>query len=444
MMMAALAAVGGISSTYINMIGDFFQSFLGFAGTTQWAAGLHIVWLMLAASLIRKPGAATTVGIIKGIVEFLTGNTHGLIVLIVNITAGLIIDLVLIGNKKNKINLSYYLAAGVSSASNIIVFQFIADIPSDVLTLIAILSTSAVSFVSGVVFGGLVVRVLLAAIEKAGVYHPEKLVEGNRKISAFYRIGSISIFVIFAALLFIYLGNSNSKNVRISGEVDAPYAFSAGDTEIELVEITEEYNGVERDYTGYAIIDIILEANPKIENGLILIEANDGYSYFVSYLEAIENNHVILAVQNEGKNVSYNLVGAESSKAWVRGVSELILMKNGGIQVEGEINRSFTFLPEEWQNSMDSAYIDFGEDQIKLQGVELREIVDHSDPKDEAAQIVLVSHDENRIISFEELNGSLKECRIFISQGDSGVEYILAKMSGDILLKNILTIEITK
>jgi len=443
-MMAALAAVGGISSTYINMIGDFFQSFLGFAGTTQWAAGLHIVWLMLAASLIRKPGAATTVGIIKGIVEFLTGNTHGLIVLIVNITAGLIIDLVLIGNKKNKINLSYYLAAGVSSASNIIVFQFIADIPSDVLTLIAILSTSAVSFVSGVVFGGLVVKALLAAIEKAGVYHPEKLIEGNRKISAFYLIGSISIFVIFAALLFISLGNSNSKNVRISGEVDAPYAFSASDTEIELVEITEEYNGVERDYTGYAIIDIILEANPKIENGLILIEANDGYSYFVSYLEAIENNHVILAVQNEGKNVSYNLVGAESSKAWVRGVSELILMKNGGIQVEGEINRSFTFLPEEWQNSMDSAYIDFGEDQIKLQGVELREIIDHSDPKDEAAQIVLVSHDENRIISFEELNGSLKECRIFISQGDSGVEYILAKMSGDILLKNILTIEITK
>jgi len=444
MMMAALAAVGGISSTYINMIGDFFQSFLGFAGTTQWAAGLHIVWLMLAASLIRKPGAATTVGMIKGIVEFLTGNTHGLIVLIVNITAGLIIDLVLIGNKKNKINLSYYLAAGVSSASNIIVFQFIADIPSDVLTLIAILSTSVVSFVSGVVFGGVVVKALLAAIEKAGIFHPEKLIKGNRKRSAFYLIGSISIFIIFAALMFISLGKRNSKNVKISGEVDAPYEFSAGDTEIELLEISEEYNGVERDYTGYALIDIILDANPKIENGLILMEANDGYSYFVSYLEALENNHVILAVQNEGKNVSYNLVGAESSKAWVRGVSELILMKNEGIPVKGEVNRSFIFLPEEWQNSMDSAKIDFREDKIKLQGVELREIVDYSDPKDEAVQIVLLSLDENRIISFEELNGRLKECRIFISQGDSGVEYILAKMNGDILLKNILTLEVAK
>ena len=444
MMMAALAAVGGISSTYINMIGDFFQSFLGFAGTTQWAAGLHIVWLMLAASMIRKPGAATTVGIIKGIVEFLTGNTHGLIVLIVNITAGLIIDLVLIGNKKNKFNLLYYLAAGVSSASNIIVFQFVADIPSDVLTLIAILSTSAVSFVSGVVFGGLVVRALLAAIEKAGIYHPEKLVGGNKKVSVFYLIGSISILIIFAALLFISLSNNDSRNVRISGEVDVPYEFSVGNTEIELLEISEELNGVERDYTGYALIDIILAANPKVENGLILIEASDGYSYFVSYLEALENNHVILAIQNEGENVSYNLVGAESSKAWVRGVSELILMKNEGIPVKGEVNRSFIFLPEEWQSSMDSANIDFGEDKIKLQGVELREIVDYSDPKDEAVEIVLVSRDENRIISFEELNGSLKECRIFISQGDSAVEYILAKMSGDILLKNVLTLEVTK
>jgi len=444
MMMAALAAVGGISSTYVNMIGDFFQSFLGFAGTTQWAAGLHIVWLMLAASMIRKPGAATTVGIIKGIVEFLTGNTHGLIVLIVNIVAGLIIDLVLIGNKKNKITLSYYLAAGVSSASNIIIFQFIADIPSDVLTLIAILSTSAVSFVSGVVFGGLVVRALLTAIEKAGIYHPERLVEGNRKTSAFYLIGSISIVVIFAAILFISLGKSNSRNVRISGEVDAPYEFLAGDTEIELLKISAEYNGVERDYTGYALIDIIMVANPKIENGLILIEASDGYSYFVSFQEALGNNHIILAVQNEEKDVSYNLIGAESTKAWVRGVSELILTKNEGILVEGEVNRPFIFLPEEWQKFMDSANIDFGENKIKLQGVELREIVDSSDPKDDAVEIMLVSSGESRIISFDELNGSLKECRIFISQGDSGVEYILANMSGDILLKNILTLEVMK
>ena len=51
MMMAALAAIGGVTSTYVNALGDVAQSFLGFAGTTQWAAGLHVLWLVLAAGL---------------------------------------------------------------------------------------------------------------------------------------------------------------------------------------------------------------------------------------------------------------------------------------------------------------------------------------------------------------------------------------------------------
>jgi len=444
MLMAALAAVGGITSTYINMIGDFFQSFLGFAGTTQWAAGLHIIWLMLAALMIRKPGAATTAGVIKGIVEFLTGNTHGLIVLIVNIAAGLIIDLVMIGNKQKKINLSFYLAAGVSSASNIIVFQLFAAFPSDVLILIAIVSTSVVSFISGVVFGGLLVRALLAAIEKAGIFHPEKKVGANRKISVFYLISAISITIIFAAVLFLSQANGNFEYVKISGVVNSPYEFSASDTEIELFEISGEYNGVVRDYSGYALIDIVNKAIPNVEDGLIFIKAGDGYSYFIPYAEVLGNDHVILAVQDGEEYTSYDIVGAESTKAWVRGVSELILMKNEGIQVKGEVNKPFTFLPDEWQSSMDSANIDFGDEWIKLQGVQIREIVDHSDPIDESIEIVLVGSEENRIISYEELNGSLKENRIFISQADSGVEYIIANMSGDILLRNLIALEVRK
>ena len=335
--MAALAAVGGITSTYINMIGDFFQSFLGFAGTTQWAAGLHILWLMLAASMIRKPGAATTAGVIKGIVEFLTGNTHGLIVLIVNIAAGLIIDLVLIGNKQKRINLSFCLAAGISSASNIIVFQFFAAFPSDVLVLLAIISTSVVSFVSGVVFGGLLVRALLTAIEKAGIYHPEKSVNANKKTPVFYLISVISIFIIIATGLMISQTSKKFQYVRISGAVNVPYEFLASVTEIELLEISGEYNGVTRDYIGYALIDIVNKASPKIEDGLIFIKAGDGYSYFIPYKEALVNDHVILAVQNGEENTSYDIVGAESTKAWVRGVSELILMKNEGFQVRGEV-----------------------------------------------------------------------------------------------------------
>ena len=75
LLMAALAALGGIASTAINTLGDAMQSVLGFAGTTQWAAGLHVLMLTLAGGLVGKLGAGTITGLLKGGVELLTGNT---------------------------------------------------------------------------------------------------------------------------------------------------------------------------------------------------------------------------------------------------------------------------------------------------------------------------------------------------------------------------------
>ncbi len=93
LMMAALAALGGITSTAINAFGDFVQSIVGFAGTTQWAAGLHVLWLTLAVGLTGKQGAGTVTGLLKGGVELLSGNTHGILILLVDLVAGLLIDL---------------------------------------------------------------------------------------------------------------------------------------------------------------------------------------------------------------------------------------------------------------------------------------------------------------------------------------------------------------
>ncbi|MFC1879543.1 hypothetical protein ACFLZW_06475 [Chloroflexota bacterium] len=53
-LIAAPAALGGVSSTYINTLGDLVQSVTGFAGATQWAAGFHVLWLVLSAELVRK------------------------------------------------------------------------------------------------------------------------------------------------------------------------------------------------------------------------------------------------------------------------------------------------------------------------------------------------------------------------------------------------------
>ncbi len=51
LMMTALAAPGGVTSTYVNALGDVFQSILSFAGATQWVAGLHILWQTLVQEI---------------------------------------------------------------------------------------------------------------------------------------------------------------------------------------------------------------------------------------------------------------------------------------------------------------------------------------------------------------------------------------------------------
>jgi ABC-type thiamin/hydroxymethylpyrimidine transport system permease subunit len=131
--MGALAALGGVSSTYVNMIGNIFQASMGVAGTTQWAAGLHILWLVLSFGIIGKPGSGLITGILKGAVELLSGNTHGIIILLVDIVAGLLVEFVFLFFR-NKRNLgAFLLAGGISSASNVYVFQTFAFLPRDVL-----------------------------------------------------------------------------------------------------------------------------------------------------------------------------------------------------------------------------------------------------------------------------------------------------------------------
>jgi len=169
LMMAALAALGGVVSTYVNAVGDLFQSFLGFAGTTQWAAGLHVLWLTLAVGLTGKQGAGTVTGILKGVVELLSGNTHGLLVVLVDIVAGLLVDLGFLPFRNKDSLPAYALAGGLASASNVFAFQLFASLPADVLAYGAMVLVGGVAFVSGVLFAGLLGRVLLNALRRAGV-----------------------------------------------------------------------------------------------------------------------------------------------------------------------------------------------------------------------------------------------------------------------------------
>lgn len=59
--------------------------------TSQVLSGMHVTWLILASVLVRKKGAGTMTGIIKGLVEMCLFSYHGVFVLIMSAVEGLVV-----------------------------------------------------------------------------------------------------------------------------------------------------------------------------------------------------------------------------------------------------------------------------------------------------------------------------------------------------------------
>ncbi len=201
LIMAVLAALGGVSSSAISNVRVALHAVFPSPIGMQPLAGIHVLWLVIAVGLIRKPGAATVTSLLAGTVELLAGNPHGLLVVLYSGLAGVSVDAVwiLLGGRDRP--LTYVLAGGVGAASNVLVLAFGASLPAQgaVLTVMALLG--GVSFVSGVLLAGLLGWWLLAALRAAGiagVQPAEAPVRGNRR--AWAGVGLLGLAVMLAGL----------------------------------------------------------------------------------------------------------------------------------------------------------------------------------------------------------------------------------------------------
>ncbi len=112
--------------------------------------------------LIRNRGAATFVGALKGAMEMLLPNHLGPFVFLLSLVEGLTVDLMLLPFGKNR-PLLVYLAAGLSSASNVAILQLflLPYLPTG-----ALLSMYLTSFSSGILFGGYLGLKSLTGLER--------------------------------------------------------------------------------------------------------------------------------------------------------------------------------------------------------------------------------------------------------------------------------------
>jgi ABC-type thiamin/hydroxymethylpyrimidine transport system permease subunit len=439
LMMAALAALGGVVSTYVNAIGDFFQSILGFAGTTQWAAGLHVLWLTLAVGLTGKQGAGTVTGILKGAVELLSGNTHGLLVVLVDIVAGLLVDLGFLPFRNKDSLPAYTLAGGLASASNVFVFQLFASLPADVLVYGAMLLIGGVAFVSGVLFAGLLGQVLLNALRRAGVVKDRPSVPMNRRIYPIFLAGA----AVLTLALGIYLHQTllGPATVHIGGAVQAPYDYPLEHGDIPSITAEATLRDVTSRYTGVPVREVVDRAQPQPNASLLLIRASDGYAFFVSMDEVRENEGLLLAPQGEGEDASYNIVGARNSKAWVRGLEEMAVIGSATLQVTGALEHPSLYDPDDWQFEMDSTRLDVGEGPKKYQGAPLSKVLQAMGPRPEAATVVLHTDGEPVSIPLPDVLGD-DDLRIFTIIGETNVSFTAACMDGEVIVPKVIRIEV--
>lgn len=439
LIMAVLAALGGVTSTYINTIGDAAQAALGFPGATQWAAGLHTIWIVLAVGILRKTGSGTMMGILKGAVELMSGNSHGVIILLINLVAGLLVDFSFFIFRDKRSIAPYLVAGALSAGSNVIVFQLIATLPANIVAMSAILILTVVASISGLIFSGFAPIYLVNTLVKANVVKlPEKPTQ-SRKVGWAILTG----VMVLAILLTIYLRTSlrGTPTITIAGAAANPYEFPSASFSPELVTRQIEHRGLPTEYTGYPLWDVIDLAQPAHTADTLLIEAADGYAFLISIDELKTNPNILIMQQGRGQNTAFDIVGPESSKAWVRNVVELTVSITQGLTIQAPNREVLIFDPDDWLLDMDSTQVMLPAGSQKLQGVPLWKIIRPLISDQAQAMIHVSTEEEIRAFQWVDINGD-DQLRIFTVIEDTGFTFVLGTMTGEAYLYPLVRIEV--
>lgn len=437
--MAVLAALGGVASTYINTLGDAIHAALGLPGATQWAAGLHVLWIVLSVGILRKTGSSTITGIFKGAIELMSGNSHGVIILLVNLVAGLLVDFGFLLFRKKHNLLPYLVAGGLATGSNVLVFQIFATLPLNILGLSAIIILFLVAFISGLIFSGIVPFLLINSLKSAGVIKIAEQPIHKRKFGWWILLAVFILAVLLA--IFLRTNFQGPQTVIIEGAVEKTLAFPFSDLDIERVTRQMEYRSVMTEYQGYPLEEVIMQAKPDPDADTLLIKASDGYSFFISFNELLANENILLVMSGQGQNASFDIVGPESSKAWVRNVTSISVIAAEGLKIADLEGKTHIFDPNEWVSEMDSTQIALPNGSQKLQGAPVWKILSPHVKDPQPAEVNFSNDSEQLSISWSAIKGN-DNLRIFTLIEQDEIDFVLATMSGEVRLFPVKLIEV--
>lgn len=332
---ALISALGGVLSTYVGYLGNLVNKLFGVPfGAGQFMAGLHVFWFILVRGLIRKNGAGTAAGLLKGVVEMLAGSVHGVVIVIVSLVQGLAVDVVMALLRRGN-TCTFAVAGGLSSATNVFVFQvfYLGQVPLEYILLIALLA-----LVSGIVFGGYFGAGVVDLVTRQGIINVatenDKTRSGADPPAVRLRVAASIVFALALAggAVYYYVAVHqpfwSGPVCRVEGKVDQPYDYRWTDFANLEVTVNAELKGQvtyqpARDYTGVPLKDILARAKPREEDAAqVKVIASDGYEVVFDLNDVMGDDALILVPEDE----SYRVVGANYEGGyWVRKVSRLVV-----------------------------------------------------------------------------------------------------------------------
>lgn len=332
LVIAVLSGIGGAMSTYIGYLGNLLNRMLGVPfGAGQFAAGLHVFWIILAAGLVRKPGAATAAGLLKGCIEFLTGGTHGIAIILVSLVQGLMVDLVLLLLRRYSLP-SLALAGGIAAASNVFVFQalYFSGAP-----LIYIFFISGLALVSGIIFAGGFGFSVLNIIQQArpfqtGPGRGRELVSGSGSKWPRVVTGLLVLLFMGGAVYYfaeIYEPPWSGPQCTVAGAVEQPLNFRLSDfsehTQTIRAELVGQVTHVpEQEYTGIPLYVILEQARPQEDAAVLKVVATDGYEVEFDLYEVLKDDQMLLIEEEDQLRL---IAGNYDGGHWVKQVSKLVI-----------------------------------------------------------------------------------------------------------------------
>ena len=331
LVIAVLAALGGVLSTYISYLANMINHLVGVPfGAGNLVAGLHVLWLLLMIAITRKVGAGLIGGAVKGFVEFITGNPHGIVVVVISTIEGLGAEIGYWPFRQHR-TLAYMLGGGLGAFANVLVFQVLYNSYGS-LWLFAI--WGGLAFVSGAVMAGFFTGGVMDNLEDAGIVRREKEKKGLLSFSipkAFALV--LALGILFSAIYYFAIVQTHDDPlaVHVSGKVIEPRDYYIPTYKSDYITVYTPLDGSythlpAQNYTGLPLNYILDDLRVGSDATKIDVVASDGY-YQTFNLTDIRDQQLILNVSDYKSNSDYVWLVAPgyAGGMWVRNVNKIIV-----------------------------------------------------------------------------------------------------------------------